>query len=311
VKREKILATLKWVWFTGVLLAAGWYLATRYQEIAAYLGTLSFGRLALSALSLLGGKFLVADITRLTLKKVDHPVGFFEALTITYVTQLGKYLPGGIWHFAGKFGVYRLNGLSAKKSTQALVLETVWLFSASGAAGISLLAASSGEFACQLARFLCDRGVLMAIAIGLPLAWVAGLWLFEWLFFGRRGVPAGDFLRVIAELAAIWLLFGVSYWLVFPAGSGFLTQITGAFSLGWLAGYAAFFAPGGIGVRELLLAVLLSAFFSPGEVAIYATVHRLLWVLAEILLGAGSALVFGMPGKSPGAGSSLSNSGEI
>ena len=301
MKRAKILAALKWAWFAAVLLAAGWYLATRYQEISTYVGTLSFGRLALSALALLGGKFLVADITRLALKKVGHPVNFFKALTITYVTQLGKYLPGGIWHFAGKFGAYRLGGLSAKKSTQALVLETAWLFSASGAAGVALLAASSGDLACRLARFLCGRGVLAAIAIGLPLAWAAGLWLFEWLFFGKQAVRGGDFLRALFELAAIWLLFGISFWLVFPAGSGYLAQITGAFSLGWLAGYAAFFAPGGIGVREALLAVLLSAYFSPAEAAIYAAVHRLLWVLAEIMLGAGSALVFGLPGQAAGA----------
>jgi len=305
VKRHTILEALKWIWFVGVLLAAGWYFYSRYQEISSYLETLAFSRLALSFLVLLAGKFLVADITRLTLKKIDHPLGFFEALTITYVTQLGKYLPGGFWHYAGKFSVYRLNGLSAKKSGQALVLETVWLFSASAVAGITLLAASSRGVACQYIHFLCNPRFITAIVMGLPLVWAGGLWLFEWLFFGKRKVQSGNYMRAMVELAAIWLLFGVSYWLIFPVGSGFLPQISGAFSLGWLAGYAAFFAPGGIGVRELLLTILLSAFFSADEVALYATVHRLLWVLAEILLGAGSVLIFGMPGKSSQADASL------
>jgi hypothetical protein len=74
-----------------------------------------------------------------------------------------------------------------------------------------------------------------------------------------------------------------------------LAQVTGAFSLSWLAGYVAVFAPGGIGVREVLLAVLLGAFFKSGEVAIYASIHRLLWVLAEVFLGGLSALIFGLP----------------
>jgi len=299
VKWKKILGVLKWVWITVVILAAGWYFYSRYQEISTYLGSLSIPRLVLSFFMLLAGKFLIADITRTSLEKIDHRVGFFDALTITYVTQLGKYLPGGVWHFAGKFGVYRLRGISTKKSTQALVLETVWLFSAAGLAGVTLLIASSRDLLCQYAVLLCDSFFMTAVAIGLPLVWAASLWLFEWLFLGKRKINRARFLWMIAKLVAIWIFFGVSYWLVFPAHSGFFLQITSAFSLGWLAGYIAIFAPGGIGIRELLLTVLLSSFFSAGEVAIYATIHRLLWVLAEILLGAGSALIFGMPVSTP------------
>ena len=65
---------------------------------------------------------------------------------------------------------------------------------------------------------------------------------------------------MLAELIFIWLAFGLSFWLVFPPDAGYLAQVVGAFSLSWLAGYVAFFAPGGIGVREVLLAVLLGAF---------------------------------------------------
>ena len=100
---------------------------------------------------------------------------------------------------------------------------------------------------------------------------------------------------MLAELLFIWLAFGLSFWLVFPPDAGYLAQVIGAFSLSWLAGYVAFFAPGGIGVREVLLALLLGAFFKGGEVAIYASIHRLLWVLAEVFLGGTSALVFGLP----------------
>ena len=100
---------------------------------------------------------------------------------------------------------------------------------------------------------------------------------------------------MLAELLFIWMAFGLSFWLVFPPDAGYLAQVVGAFSLSWLAGYIAFFAPGGIGVREVLLAVLLGAFFAGGEVAIYASIHRLLWVLAEVFLGGMSALIFGLP----------------
>ena len=104
-----------------------------------------------------------------------------------------------------------------------------------------------------------------------------------------------DFLLVLVEQIAAWLLFGLSYSLVFPPQGGFLLPIIGAFSLSWVAGYVAFFAPGGIGIREFLLTILLGAFFASQEIAIYATIHRLIWVLIEILLGALSATLIGLP----------------
>ena len=95
-----------------------------------------------------------------------------------------------------------------------------------------------------------------------------------------------DFIMMVGEMLVIWISFGVSFWMVFPLKEGFMLAITGAFSISWVAGYVAFFAPGGIGVREYLLAILLGAYFTGSEVAIYATVHRLIWVLVEVAFGA-------------------------
>ncbi len=130
--------------------------------------------------------------------------------------------------------------------------------------------------------------------------WVAGLLVFEYFFFGKQKIIIRDFFLMLAELVFIWLVFGFSFWLVFPPNGGYLAQVIGAFSLSWLAGYVAIFAPGGIGVREVLLAVLLGTFFKSEEVAIYASIHRLLWVLAEVFLGGTSALIFGLPELSEG-----------
>jgi hypothetical protein len=295
VTRRKFIEILKWVWIVVVLLGAGWYFYRHYQEISQYLGTISITRLVLCFFLLLAGKFALSDIARLSLKKINYSMPYTEALTITTVTQLGKYLPGGIWHFAGKFGFYKLKGISTKKTTQVMVIENLWLLSSAGVVGVVALLASSSEAACQYVRFSCSPAVANMVAVALPLVWVAGLLVFEYLFFGKQKVNTRDFILMLAELVFIWLVFGLSFWLVFPPNGGYLAQVTGAFSLSWLAGYVAVFAPGGIGIREVLLAVLLGAFFKSGKVAIYASIHRLLWVLAEVFLGGLSALIFGLP----------------
>ena len=293
--RRKLIDVLKWVWIIVVLLGAGWYFYRHYQEISQYLSTISITRLAFCFLLLLVGKLTLSEISRLSLKKINYSMPYHEALTITAVTQLGKYLPGGIWHFAGKFGFYKVKGISAKKTAQAMVIENLWLLSSAGVVGVAALLVSSKETVCQYLKFLCAPGIANAVAWAIPALWVAGLLVFEYIFFGKQKINLGEFSSALVFLVFIWLIYGLSFWLIFPPNGGHLLQVVGAFSLSWLLGYVTVFAPGGIGVREVLLTVLLGAFFKSGEVAIYAAIHRLLWILAEVLLGGLSALIFGLP----------------
>jgi len=286
---------LKWFWIVAVLGGAGWYFYSHFQEISGYLSTLSISRIILSTFLFLVGKFLLSDITRLSLKKVGRHIPYSEAFSITSVTQLGKYLPGGIWHFAGKFGMYKVMGISTKKTTQAMIYENIWLLSSATIVGFLTLLVSSRDLFCEYLPFICDLTVVRILIVGVPVLWIAGMVLFEKFFFRNVKVDLFDFLLVLVEQLTTWIFFGISYWLVFPAQSGFLLQIIGAFSLSWVAGYVAFFAPGGIGIREFLLAVILGGFFASREVATYATVHRLIWVLIEIVLGALSATLIGLP----------------
>jgi hypothetical protein len=292
---KKLINYLKWFWIIAVLAGAGWYFYTHFQVISGYLSTLSLSRILISTILFLVGKLLLSDITRLSLKKVSRIIPYSEAFSITSVTQLGKYLPGGIWHFAGKFGIYKVMGVSTKGTTQAIIYENIWLLSSATIVGFFTLLISSRDVFCEYLPFICGQTIAQILMVGIPVLWIAGLILFERLFFPGCKVVPSDFLLILVEQLATWILFGISYWLVFPPQSGYLMQIIGAFSLSWVAGYVAFFAPGGIGIREFLLAAILRGFFVSHEVATYATIHRLIWVFIEILLGAFSAVFIGLP----------------
>ena len=294
---KKLVNILKWIWLIVVLAGAGWYFYSHFQEISGYLATLSISRILISAVFLLIGKALLSDITRLSLKKVDWKIPYNEAFSITSITQLGKYLPGGIWHFAGKFGIYKVKGISTRQTTQAMIYENIWLLSSATVIGLLMLLGSSGGVMCGYFDLLCDPRVVTALLIALPFAWLAALYFYERYFFKDKKADLSGFGLVLLEQMAIWALFGVSFWLVFPPHAGFLMPVIGAFSLSWVAGYVAFFAPGGIGIREVLLTVILGGFFASQEVAVYATIHRVLWVLMEIIVGTISAVFIGLPGS--------------
>ena len=104
-------------------------------------------------------------------------------------------------------------------------------------------------------------------------------------------------LRLVLEKVALWTIFGTSFWLIFPVQSNWMVslQAISAFSISWLIGYLAFFAPGGIGVREAVMVFILSSFISLESLALYTAIHRLLWVGAEIGLALIAMLLFGLP----------------
>jgi hypothetical protein len=293
--RKKLLDILKWVWFIAVIVGAGYYFYKNYQKISIYLETISIWRITISVLLLFLGKFALSDLTRFSLKKIGEKLEYKDALTITSITQLGKYLPGGIWHVAGKFGIYKARKISTKKATAAVVLENVWLLSSALVIGATCLLISSQDVLCEFNSVFCNATTNRIILIGLPILWIVALLLIDFYAFKEHRYTLKDFLFLMAEVLVIWVSFGISFWLVFPLKSGFQMAITGAFSISWVAGYVAFFAPGGIGIREYLLTIILAAYFSNSELVTYATIHRLIWVLVEVVLGAGSSLLFGIP----------------
>lgn len=302
--RKKVVNILKWLWIAATITGAGFYFYTNFNEISVHLSSVSLIRLGLSFLFLLLGKLLVADITRLSMKQINHNMTYLEAITITSVTQLGKYLPGGIWHFAGKFGVYKARGIPGKKATQAMIWENGWLLSSAAVIGGFTLLITSKETVCSFLPFICKKNIAGTSAVLIPILWISVMLIFERVFFKKKNIRITDFMVTMTEQILVWISFGLSLWMVFPPSSVSFANILGVFSISWVAGYAAVFAPGGIGIRELLLTMLLGNLFSNFEVTTYATLHRVLWVIIEVILGAGTALLFGMPtgensGRSP------------
>ena len=49
--------------------------------------------------------------------------------------------------------------------------------------------------------------------------------------------------------------------------------------------YILVFAPGGLGVREAVLAFVFSNIASVELIAVYAAMNRIVWVVAEVLFG--------------------------
>jgi hypothetical protein len=116
--------------------------------------------------------------------------------------------------------------------------------------------------------------------------WVTGLVLFNRFFCTQNLDYKILTVKLVGITVMVWILVGISFIMIFDEISFNRAGLSvGGFALSWAVGYVAFFAPGGIGVRETVLAAVFSIIAPPEQIAVYAAMNRIVWVMAELLLG--------------------------
>jgi uncharacterized membrane protein YbhN (UPF0104 family) len=126
----------------------------------------------------------------------------------------------------------------------------------------------------------------LLIVSGLLLAWCVGLFLTQRYAQSLEHFEPRLILKVALIYLPAWLCFGISYGLLFPEMNPTMMGLAiGGFALSWSIGYLAIFAPGGIGVRELALTVIFTGTAYATLSPVLASVHRILWVAAELFMG--------------------------
>jgi uncharacterized membrane protein YbhN (UPF0104 family) len=285
---KNLIKYAKWLWIAAVLAAAIYYLLKNWARVSGYFAILPTENLILSALFLAAGKLILVMLSKIAVEGEGLTLTYSQIFRIVALSQLGKYIPGGVWHFVGRFNMYHEQEMSLKKSTKALIAENFWLLSGAVTSGLAF-----GLFSPYAHDLLVKTGVDLptwAITCGgilVVIFWLAILATFDW-FYRLKGQPVklGNLLYLMILQILTWLLLGLSFAFVFPIlnAQSLLLNIS-VYALSWIIGYVVIFAPGGIGIREAALVWMLAGFFSTEDVLIYSTVHRFIYFVVEILLG--------------------------
>jgi hypothetical protein len=190
---------------------------------------------------------------------------FFQA-------QLGKYIPGSVWQYAGRAAVARANRIPVRPVGVSLVIE----FAASAVAAGSMAAFLIGWW---------GAAVVAAIAV---------LLIAVELLARPLGPLAFAVVRATLLYLPVWLVLGGSFWLcargLVAVSARDLAFYVGAFAVAWLAGLVAIYAPGGLGVREAVLVALLSSRIGAADALVVAATSRLMLIVVDVVL-AGVATV--------------------
>jgi hypothetical protein len=211
--------------------------------------------------------------------------------------QLAKYIPGSVWHYAGRAALARAEGVAVRTVALSVTVE--------------------------LAASVIAGSVIAALALGtVGTAIVAGAAIVAFLAarrVRRRDVRLPRLSRRIAVADAVrtaratldgtllylieWILLGIAFWLTarafFSVPADQMPYYVGAYATAAVVGLVAFFAPVGFGVREALIVALLRSRLGTTDAVVLATASRLLLTLVDIVTAAGSAFLRRRTGRRP------------
>lgn len=306
MKKNAAYAIARWAFFLASLLflarfASGVLAGEPDVFAVSPAGWVSVGGSALAFAST--AVFLVLG-WRSLLAHMSHPLPLAASARVLCITQIAKYLPGNVGHHVGRVALARrslavpptLTAISIAQESALACLASLLV----GAAGYAWQPALKLPFA--TAAIDVRYGLAIVIGIGLlALGMVNGarhsrLRSRPMLAGLIRVTPSWPAVRAALPFyLATSLVNGIA---VFLAASAVATVhapdavlLTGAYALSWMVGFLIPGAPGGLGVRESALILLLGNAYPADTILAISLLSRLATVAADLLIFLAGALL--------------------
>ncbi|MBI3694630.1 MAG: flippase-like domain-containing protein [Acidobacteria bacterium] len=294
---KRLIPWLKWLAPLAVAFFIGRVIYLQWQKIRDFDWRFDPLFLILSFVATSTWFLVRAWVWRTIVAHFGRAIPYRESVRIFVLSELSRYVPGTVWQYfsriylAGQWGVPAAAALSSALMelllmALAAVPLVLWhidevlpivghvqqtLLLTFPVAAVLLLQPAVLN---RLARFLLPRLKMEYVPIEIRFRTIAGLWavcLLVWIAFGA------GFVLFARSLAPIGFAAGV--------------QLVSQYAASWLIGVLTFFAPGGIGVREGVLGLLLGKMMPLGTAFVVAVASRL-WLIGMELLWAAVAQVY-------------------
>ncbi|MEW6293385.1 MAG: hypothetical protein AB1544_08775 [Pseudomonadota bacterium] len=189
------------------------------------------------------------------------------AIKIYGISQLAKYVPGNIFHLAGRQAM----GMAVSLPAWPLAKSVMW--------ELGFLSVAGALFALLAAPFvfpeLSPYWAISAFAAASSLTIVGSSQVLGRHFAFALGLQ-------IVFLSISGLIFVILIYLIAPSTSIYWASLTGAFVLAWLAGLVTPGAPAGLGVRELVLLYLLKGTIQEVDLLLAVLSGRVITVIGDL-----------------------------
>lgn len=274
--------TLRWPLGVVAIAVLAWVVARQWDGVAAAIGNARAGRLwaLLPVATVL--TVLAPTGWHLLIRRLGAQIRWSRSIEIWLVAATARFIPGGIWTFAGRYALTRRDSIPGPLVAVSLYLETILIATSSLAIGLPALLLKGTEWPAA--------GLALAVIAGLALLLRPATVSFLVRRFSREPSAAGldspGLGTLVPFYGVYWCLWGAWFSLFascfhdFPPGE--MIYLACTFALAYWAGFVTLVFPGGVGVREGVLLTLLLPVF-PGDVALAISVSSRLWMICAEL----------------------------
>jgi glycosyltransferase 2 family protein len=228
--------------------------------VEARVWVLNWGEILLASVMFALFLFFRAMTWRRILRGMGYKLPVAPAVRIWATSELARYLPGAVWQVVGRVYLARPYGIRGSVTSTSQIFELAAFLLANLIVAVSCLLVLGWRNLEGPARIWLVLAAALVPALLLA--------LHPKVFYGivgrvltRLGKPQPvkrlgfrALLRLLFRSILMLLWQGLAIWLVvhellnLPIGKWWV--VTGAYCLAWCAGFLAFWAPGGLGVRE-------------------------------------------------------------
>ena len=285
INSRKIVNT---VLFAITLLFIGMYIYKSIDTLSAFNFSINYLYIALAIISVVIAQLLASLIWFRLAHSFGLNTPLNDTVRIWLLSRFGRYIPGKVPFLLLRINLYK--DVPAKSVTLATVTEYISTVAAALlVVTISLSALPEGY---TTIPWYLNILIAAAIMVLLKPGVMGNIFNRMLTLFGKNPIQSFPSYKTIVYCVLAYILpiafHGLGLFLVFNSMEAvnitYYPIITGLFYASSLVGLLAFFAPGGIGVREGLMMVSFSLFLDKPVVIVAAIAIRFITILAEVIL---------------------------
>ena len=223
-------------------------------------------------------------------------VPFRAAFTLFHLANITRYLPGRIWGVVRLLSLSERFGLSKTAVGSSLTLHVGIETALGGLIGMSLIfSPKMRDTALGMIDKISGQTTLLSLAC-------IGILIVTLFLIPKVSTHTRKFLKTLTSLGQhsrlwmdvisghilLWICQGFAFFLFVqsfaPVQWTDAGALTACFAFAWIIGFLSFLTPGGLGIREGLLGLLLANYMPPPQAPLVALLCRVWMLSAEILL---------------------------
>lgn len=291
MSRGRLLMGLRVLVAVVTLAAVVYAVARNWADVSVHLGKVSLVTFAWSTLAAGIGTWLTMLGWRIILRDLGSDLHLAPASGVYFVGQLGKYLPGSLWSVLVQADIAAHLRVPRRRTAVTGLLALGFALLTGLLVGLPsvgfLLRQSSGGFPWWLVLaaplvvvLLVPRLLNRSIATMLRLIRRPPL---------EHDLSARAVLKAVATFVLVWLCFGVHTWLLAAAVAGdaphpdLATAALTGYALSVSLGMLLIVLPAGLGAREGLLTLVLSAAIPTPAAAAVAIMSRFIVTILDVV----------------------------